>query len=547
MLIVDPNQHMYRVKGLSQPPGEASEPMLPAIPTPLNISSKLDLKLTKKTTVLAHALFSVRKLPVSRHSQKVTDTDRLASTPSSSHEASESQESRKSSLHKHHPLANFANDLAISRITFESNRPKDELDEIMDSLKEPGDLPIDEDSDAAVEIKRTILCEVDEGGDSFEVLRPAIIGRKIADGQIDPYGGFQCMQKHEAEVSDKNPNARTIEILGKMADHYAKMHDQWRANSYRKGISVLKKQSNKVTTAKEAVKLPFIGQRLADKIEEIVRTDSLRRLEATKEDQIDKSLSLFMGIYGVGISTATQWVERGYRTLAELESHVALTKNQKVGLERYDDFNTRIPREEVRGHSEIVRAAVQKIDPEIQVHTMGSYRRGAKDCGDIDLILTKENASSHDLQPILQELVAFLKGRDFLQATLASNDGPGSDGMKWHGASRLPICAHTPNPSPLWRRLDILLVPWAELGAAMIYFTGNDIFNRSIRLLASKKGMRLNQKGLFTAVPARVQGGGVEVANARMILKGTLLEAADEKKIFEHLGVPWRPPEHRVC
>ena len=90
-----------------------------------------------------------------------------------------------------------------------------------------------------------------------------------------------------------------------------------------------------------------------------------------------------------------------------------------------------------------------------------------------------------------------------------------------------------------WRRIDLLLVPSDEMGAALIYFTGDDIFNRSLRLLASTQGMRLNQRGLYKDV---IRGKGRE-----KLSEGTLVEGKDEKKIFEILGVPWRPPEHRVC
>jgi DNA polymerase IV len=77
------------------------------------------------------------------------------------------------------------------------------------------------------------------------------------------------------------------------------------------------------------------------------------------------------------------------------------------------------------------------------------------------------------------------------------------------------------------------------MGAALLYFTGNDIFNRSIRLLARKKGMRLNQHGLFKNV---MRGKAMVKMN-----EGELVESKSEKKIFECLGVPWRPPEHRNC
>ena len=73
----------------------------------------------------------------------------------------------------------------------------------------------------------------------------------------------------------------------------------------------------------------------------------------------------------------------------------------------------------------------------------------------------------------------------------------------------------------------------------MIYFTGNDIFNRSVRLLASKMGMRLNQRGLYKDV---LRGKGRE-----KITEGTLVEGRSERRIFEVLGVPWREPGERIC
>ena len=106
------------------------------------------------------------------------------------------------------------------------------------------------------------------------------------------------------------------------------------------------------------------------------------------------------------------------------------------------------------------------------------------------------------------------------------------EGSKWHGACALP-------GSKIWRRIDLLYVPWNELGAALIYFTGNDIFNRSIRLLASKKGMRLNRHGLYADV--------MRGQKREKMTEGRLLEGASEVKIFEILGVPWRPPELRIC
>ena len=181
-------------------------------------------------------------------------------------------------------------------------------------------------------------------------------------------------------------------------------------------------------------------------------------------------------------------------------------------------------------HGAIVRRAVQAVDKDMQVIITGSYRRGALDSGDIDLLITKPDASLDEIQSLIVNIVVpKLFDDGFLQVGLATSRH-NHDASKWHGASALP--------GNVWRRIDLLFVPGAELGAAILYFTGNDIFNRSMRLLARKKGMALNQRGLYTDV---LRSAGVKIN------PGRLLEAHDERRIFAALGVPWRPPEHRTC
>jgi DNA polymerase IV len=294
---------------------------------------------------------------------------------------------------------------------------------------------------------------------------------------------------------------------------------------------VLKTQTIKITTASEAVRLPGVGQRLALKIEEIVRTDRLCRLESARLDPSDAILKTFMNIYGVGLSQASLWMSQGHSSLSDLITNVPLSDNQRIGIEHYEDFLKRIPREEVSALGKIVKSTAPKMDPEVQVIIGGSYRRGAKDSGDIDFIITKPISTISVLNSFLKSLVKELFTKKFLVAALATPSS--SSGSKWHGACILP-----PPAKLIWRRIDFLLVSSEELGAALIYFTGNDIFNRSIRLLAAKKGMRLNQRGLYRNVAS---GEKAKVG------RGDLIEGRDERRIFKVLGVPWRTPEERVC
>jgi DNA polymerase IV len=357
---------------------------------------------------------------------------------------------------------------------------------------------------------------------------PASTGGQQARKRQALQDKFQCMQKHTGEVNN-NANSATIIILQQMADYHGQIGDEWRIRAYRKAIATLRNHPTKVCTKDEALALPNVGERLATKIEEIVFTNRLRRLDNALAEPQDQILQTFMKIYGAGFAHASQWVRQGYTTLDELLQKADLTENQKIGIAHFEDFQERILRAEVTKHGEVVRRALRKVDPTFEVTIGGSYRRGAKDSGDIDFIITKPDADINLVRSVVvNQLVPNLFSTGFLKVALAATSG---DGSKWHGACCLP-------GQTQWRRIDFLLVPWAEMGAALIYFTGNDIFNRSMRLLASTKGFRLNQRGLYKDV---IRDKGRE-----KITEGTLVESKDERKIFDILGVPWRPPEHRI-
>ncbi|PYH88687.1 putative DNA polymerase POL4 [Aspergillus ellipticus CBS 707.79] len=414
----------------------------------------------------------------------------------------------------------------------ETGRERDALDDMIEEAKAVNHLPLEpfdsHDEDTTAEVSENEASDTSESRHAEKKRRVLDKEDKAADAWQQK---FTCMQKHDSKSNADNPNNRTIAVLQQMLDYYSRTDDHWRTIAYRKAISALRRQSKKIATRSQALAIPGIGQRLADKIEEIVFTNRLRRLEnanATPEDHI---LQLFLGVYGAGITQASRWLAQGYKSLEDLRAKAPLSQQQRVGVDHYYDFSQRIPRREVEAHGTIVRTAVQKADPEMQVIIGGSYRRGASDSGDVDLVITKPGAKIEYIRTMMIEtVVPGLFRQGFLQASLANTSL--RDGSKWHGASKLP-------GGRLWRRIDLLFVPDAEIGAALIYFTGNDIFNRSMRLLASKKGMRLNQRGLYTDVlrgPQRANLGA-----------GRLVEGHDERRIFEILGVPWRPPEHRIC
>lgn len=435
----------------------------------------------------------------------------------------------------------------------------DELSDYISLMQDYKDVPLDDDEDDMKSVSAADHhSDSDEAGSGPDEARLRKKHLKTTNRHSEQSSTnkssyteqFACNRAGPQNASSDNPNARTIEVLQKMASYYDQTNDHWRTTAYRKAIATLKRQQARIATEDEAFRLPSVGRRLAQKIEEIVTTDRLQRLEYARMDPRNGVLRLFLGVYGVGTAQAQQWIAQGFRTLEDVRREARLTPNQLVGVEHYEDLNTKIPRREVEALGAVVKEAAAEIDPRVELIIGGSYRRGAERSSDIDFIVTeRDTKSALDLRPFLDKLVHRLTEDGFLVARLASGKPGSSDGgSKWHGCCVLPreraiaLDSESKEKSsyrPVWRRIDFLVVPDTEIGAALIYFTGNDIFNRSMRLLASRKGMRLNQRGLYKDV---MRGSGrIKVTD------GELLEGRDERRIFEMLGVQWREPHERWC
>ncbi|KAI2732743.1 hypothetical protein CBS147332_1882 [Penicillium roqueforti] len=328
------------------------------------------------------------------------------------------------------------------------SRERDALDDIIDEAKATSHLPLDPVEFPVDESAGASDNETSSSGEESSWKTPKTsTGEGKGKEKSDWTKGFACMQKFDPDTKLDVPNSRTIEVLEQMLEYYTQTADQWRVMAYRKAISALRKQPNKIVTRTQARAIPGIGERLADKIEEIVMTNRLRRLENTNNTPEDLIIKEFLGVYGAGLPQASKWVAQGYTSLKDLLERAPLTKQQRIGVERHSDFAQRIPRKEVEAHGAIVRKAVQAVDRDMQVIVSGSYRRGALTCGDVDCLITKPGASLEQIRiTMLGLVVPRLFSSGFLQASLAISSH--QDGSKWHGASALP-------GTTLWRRIDL--------------------------------------------------------------------------------------------
>ncbi|KAG6907586.1 hypothetical protein DXG01_008343, partial [Tephrocybe rancida] len=310
--------------------------------------------------------------------------------------------------------------------------------------------------------------------------------------------GWTCDTKETQRQTCVNQDI-IIKLEELKALHAAKLgdEDRWRVFSYSKCIRALRNHPQRISSFAEARAIRGVGEKTATKIMEIIETGGLRRIGYEKSEDITTT-KIFQGVYGVGQATAYQWYAAGCRSLTDVvagKGGVKLTPAQEIGIRFYDDINERMPREEAKEIFELIKPMALKIDPKLFVEIMGSYRRGKADCGDIDIMITRPPQDGTTHEGVLPKLLARLHAAGIITEDLALPEDPGDLEAIYRGLCRAPGREGSKR-----RRIDFLTVPWASRGAALLYYTGDDIFNRAIRMKAGVLGYSLNQKGLFGGV-----------------------------------------------
>ncbi|CAF1620047.1 unnamed protein product [Adineta ricciae] len=386
--------------------------------------------------------------------------------------------------------------------------------------------------------ERAISSSASDTDDEQNLKKRQLDIQPIQPGELPRTTGiWLCSEASSSTPVVGNPNEKIIEKLREMSRLYLITNDKGRSIAYEKAIEVLKRCTHPIRTYEEIKALPYVKQSLADKIWEIIRTNDLVKLSAFQSRNDVSTLALFAGVWGAGTETTKQWFAQGFRTLDDLRTRARLTRMQQIGLKYYDDFNTRIPREEVTRIETIVKETANEVTPGLKIETCGSYRRLKATCGDIDILMTVKDSKRHVHDIVLAPLIDKLKQIGFLthdlinhSETSASTSGSTSEQLTYFGVCRLP------DPGSLHRRIDLIFVPANEWACSLLYFTGSATFNRSMRRLARRLSMSLSQHGLYHGVVRK----GVEKINT-----GQALVTPTEESIFQYLNLPYRPPEDR--
>ena len=250
------------------------------------------------------------------------------------------------------------------------------------------------------------------------------------------------------------------------------------------------------------------------KFNEFVKTGTLEVLDRAKNNPV----YLFPKIYGIGPKKAQQLVDAGITSIADLRKQQAnvLNPTQITGLKYFEDILKRIPRSEIDEYGIILETVFSKLKPKgSRFEIVGSYRRGAKTSGDIDIIIT----NSRDDKSIFANFIKALQDEGILIELLTK------------GKTKSLTIGKLPNLTP--RRLDFMYASPTEFAFAILYFTGSKAFNVVMRQRALTLGYSMNEHGLY-----KMQGKN----------KGPKLNILfpTEQSIFEFLGLEFKTPIERI-
>jgi DNA polymerase (family 10) len=293
-------------------------------------------------------------------------------------------------------------------------------------------------------------------------------------------------------------NAAVAQVLADIADLLELKGDNpFKIRAYRNAADVVGHAAEAVAEldAANLREWPGIGKDLAQRIAEIARTgDCAVRRELLKE--FPATLLEVLRLQGVGPRTvALLYRELRVRSLDDLGQAAKAgrirelkgmgAKKEQLILRAIDEQRRHAGRHllaEVATAADELVAWLTRKAAKASCIPVGSLRRGAETCGDVDILAI-------GAQPAL------------LEAFVAH---PNVERVLGRGETKASVLLRG------GLQADVRLVAPASRGAALQYFTGSKAHNIALRDLALERGWRLNEYGLFDANERALAGATEE-------------------------------------
>jgi len=311
-------------------------------------------------------------------------------------------------------------------------------------------------------------------------------------------------------------NAEAAEIFRGIADLLDVMGERFKPEAYRRAarsIDALTEDLAAVAERGELRSIPGVGDAIEEKLREYLASGRVAYYDRLQKD-VPAGVAEMLRIPGLGPKTARRfWVELGIEGPAELLT--AVDAGRLLGVKGFGEKKIAQIRSAVEAHRAggsgarlpiaeaypialaLVRGLREGARAE-RVEVAGSFRRGRETVGDLDLLVTTEEAErAFDVFSALPE-VKEVRLRGGTKETVLLQNG---------------------------LQVDLRVVEPAAFGAALVYFTGSKDHNVQIRSLAKDLGLRVNEYGVLRGAE-RVAG-------------------RTEEEVYQVLGLAWVPPELR--
>ncbi|MBI1892735.1 MAG: DNA polymerase III, partial [Candidatus Rokubacteria bacterium] len=290
----------------------------------------------------------------------------------------------------------------------------------------------------------------------------------------------------------------------------------FRIRAYRRAaenLESLTEDVEAIAARGELETIPGIGKDLAAKIQECLTTGKIADLEALHRE-IPAGVVTLMGIQGLGPKTAKLLFEKlGVDSIEKLE---AVTQSGKIlqlpgikektrqnilkGITTWKAGQARMPLGKALPLAQALIHALNALPEVREIEVAGSIRRMKDTVGDIDLLVTSTRSALVMERFVALPAVAQVLMRGETKSSIRHREGI---------------------------QVDLRVVDPEAFGAALQYFTGSQAHNIRLRELASRKGLKISEYGVFNEKT------------------GKRIAGKTEEEVYRAVGLPWIPPELR--
>jgi len=311
-------------------------------------------------------------------------------------------------------------------------------------------------------------------------------------------------------------NTEIVDIFNEMGDLLEiEGANTFRVRAYRNAALTLaalpQSLADMVARGEDLTELPGIGEDLAGKIREIVRSGQLQALEDLHA-RMPPHLRELLRIPGLGpkrvrilrddfgIGSIPELKTAAEKKLIRTHAGFGEKSEQKILAEiaRLQGAGTRV---KWIVAEEIANSLVKYLraqDGIRDVEVAGSFRRRKETVGDLDILITADEGTA-----VMDHCVAFDEVVNVL------GRGPTKCSLRLHSGLQV----------------DIRLVPKESFGAALHYFTGSKAHNIAVRRMGVSRNLKISEYGVFK--------GDRQIAGAT------------EAEVYAQVGLPYIEPELR--